>query len=76
MRKGRHGVFLPVSAVIFHILQAMYRRKIVKVFNLGKEIEKDKKWNEKKLGPCMNVFLSFHRYTTFDMFHPSEKIKY
>ena len=24
--------------------------------NLGKEIEKDKKWNEKKLGPCMNVF--------------------
>ena len=28
-----------VSAVIFHILQSMQRRKIVKMVNLGKEIE-------------------------------------
>ena len=42
-----------VSAVIFHILQAMSRRKIVKMVYLGKEIENEKKWNEKKLGPCM-----------------------
>ena len=42
------------SAVIF---QAMWRRNIVKMFNLEKEIENDKKWNEKKLGPCMNVSL-------------------
>ena len=32
-----------VRAGIFHILQAMYRRKIVKMVNLGKEIENDKK---------------------------------
>ena len=32
-----------VSAVIFHILQPMKRRKIVKMVNLGKEIENDKK---------------------------------
>ena len=32
-----------VNAVIFHILQVMYRRKIVKVVNLRKEIENDKK---------------------------------
>ena len=32
-----------VSAVIFHILQAMQRRKIVKMVNLGKEIENEKK---------------------------------
>ena len=32
-----------VSAVIFHILQAIKRRKIVKMVNLGKEIENDKK---------------------------------
>ena len=31
-----------VSAVIFHILQVMWRRKIVKIVNLGKEIENDK----------------------------------
>ena len=31
-----------VSAVIFHILQAMKRRKIVKMVNLGKEIENEK----------------------------------
>ena len=37
-----------VNAVIFHILQAMQRRKIVKMVNLGKEIENDKKWNELK----------------------------
>ena len=29
-----------VSAVIFHILQAMWGRKIVKMVNLGKENEK------------------------------------
>ena len=28
-----------VSAGIFHILQAMWRREIVKMVNLGKEIE-------------------------------------
>ena len=32
-----------VRVVIFHILQAMQRRKIVKMGNLGKEIENDKK---------------------------------
>ena len=32
-----------VSAVIFHILQAMSRHKIVQMVNLGKEIEIDKK---------------------------------
>ena len=32
-----------MSAVIFHILQAMLRRKMVKMVNLGKEIENDKK---------------------------------
>ena len=40
--------------------------------NLGKEIENDKKWNEKKLGPCMNVFLNFDPYTTLDLFHPKQ----
>ena len=30
---------------------------------LGKEIENKKKWNEKKLGPCMNVFINFDPYT-------------
>ena len=32
-----------VRVVIFHILQAMQRRKIVKMVNLGKEIENEKK---------------------------------
>ena len=59
-----------VSAMIFHILQVMQRRKIVKIVNLGKEIEKGKKWNEKKLGPCMNVFNNFDPYTALDLFHP------
>ena len=40
--------------------------------NVGKEIENDKKWSEKKLGPCMNVFLNFDRYTTLDLFHPKQ----
>ena len=31
-----------VSAVIFHILQAMYRREIAKMVNFGKEVENDK----------------------------------
>ena len=61
-----------VCAVIFHILQVMLRRKILKVVNLGKEIENDKKLNEKKLGPCMNVFLNFDPCTTLDLFHPKQ----
>ena len=32
-----------VSAVIFHILEVMWRLEIVKMVNLGKEIENDKK---------------------------------
>ena len=32
-----------VRAVIFHILQDMWRRNRVKMVNLGKEIENDKK---------------------------------
>ena len=32
-----------VSAEIFHILEAIWRRKIVKMVNLGKEIENEKK---------------------------------
>ena len=40
--------------------------------NLGKEFENDKKWNEKKLGPCMNEFLNFDPYTTLDLFHPKQ----
>ena len=52
-----------LSAVIFHIL----RRKIVKMVNLEKEIENEYKWNEQKLGPCMNVFINFDPYTTLDL---------
>ena len=45
-----------VSAVmIFHILQVMYRREIVKIVNLGKEVKNDKKCNEKKFMPCMDL---------------------
>ena len=61
-----------VRAVIFHILQAMERRKMVKMVNLGREIENEKKWNEKKLGPCMNVFINFYPWTTLDLFHPKQ----
>ena len=61
-----------VSAVIFHILQAMWRSKIVKIVNLGKEIENEKKSNERKLGPCMNVFINFYPSTTLDLFHPKQ----
>ena len=62
-----------VSAVIFYILQAMQRRKIIKMVNLGREIESDKKWNEKKkLGPRMKVFLNFDPCTTLDLFHPKQ----
>ena len=35
--------------------------------NLGKEIENEYKWNEQKLGPCMNVFINFDPYTTLDL---------
>ena len=52
-----------LSAVIFHIL----RRRIVKIVNLGKEIENEYNWNEQKLGPCMNVFINFDPYTTLDL---------
>ena len=64
--------FSQESAVIFHILQAMYRRIIVKMANLGREIENLKKCNEKKLGPCMNIFLNFNPYITLDLFHPKQ----
>ena len=40
--------------------------------NLGKEIENEERWNEKKLGPCMNVFLNFEAYTPLDLFHPKQ----
>ena len=43
--------------------------------NLGKEIENDKKWNEKKLVPCKNVFHNFDPYTTLDLFHPKQWLK-
>ena len=39
--------------------------------NLGKEIEKEKR-NERKLAPCMNVFINFLPYTTLDLFHPKQ----
>ena len=82
-RKRRYGIILPVfnlislkwtqSVVIFpHILQAMQRRKMVKMVNLGKEIENKKKWKEKKLGPCMNVFINFDPDTTLDLCHPKK----
>ena len=35
-----------VSAVIFHISQAMWKRKIVKMVNSGKEIENEVKRKE------------------------------
>ena len=78
--KRRYGIFLPIfnsiclSSVrsIFHILQVMLRRKILKVVNLGKEIENDKKLNEKKFGPCINVFLNFDPYITLDLFHSKQ----
>ena len=82
--KRRYGIFLPVfnsiaislkwaqSVVIFHILQAMQRRKIVKMVNLGQEIENEKKWKEKKLVPCMNVIINFDPYNPLDLFHPNQ----
>ena len=39
--------------------------------NLGKEIEKEKR-NERKLAPCMNVFINFLPYITLDLFHPKQ----
>ena len=45
---------------------------MVKMVNLGKEIENDKKWNEKKVGPCKNVFINFDPYTTLNLFHPEQ----
>ena len=36
--------------------------------NLGKEIENDKKWNEKKPGP----FINFDPYTSLDLFQKSD----
>ena len=43
--------------------------------NLGEEIKNDKKWNEKKLGPCMNVFTNYDPYTTLDLFHPKQWVQ-
>ena len=40
--------------------------------NLGKEIENDKKWNEKKVAPCMNVFINFDPYTTLHVSYPKQ----
>ena len=64
-----------MSVVIFHILQAMYRRKIIKMVHFGKGIENEKKWDEKKLGPCMTVFINFDPYTTLDLLHPKQWLK-
>ena len=61
-----------MSAVIFHILQAMHRRKIIKMVNFGKGIENEEKWNEKKLEPLMSVFINFNPYTTLDLLHPKQ----
>ena len=43
--------------------------------NLRKEIEIDKKWNEKKVGPCMNVSLSFDSWSVSSKTMTSKKIK-
>ena len=43
--------------------------------HLGEKIENDKKWNEKKLRPCMNVFINFDPYTTLDLFHPKQRLQ-
>ena len=43
--------------------------------NLGKEIENEKKWNEEKLEPCMNVFINFYPYTTLNLFHPKQRLQ-
>ena len=41
--------------------------------HLKKEIENDKKWNEKKLGPCMYERIHlFWPYSTLDLFHPKQ----
>ena len=40
--------------------------------NLGKETENNKNWNGKKLGPRMNVFINFDRYTTLNRFHAKQ----
>ena len=44
------------------------------MFTLGKEFENDKKWNEKKLGPCMNVYLNFDP-STLDLFHQKQWVQ-
>ena len=61
--------------MIFHILQVRKRREIAKIVNLGKEIKNDKKYNEKKLGLCMNVFINFDPYTTLDLFIQNNDFK-
>ena len=40
--------------------------------NLEKEIENEKTWNEKKLGPSMKVFINFDPYTPLDPFLPKQ----
>ena len=42
---------------------------------LGREIENDKKWTEKKLEPIMNVFFNFDPYTTLDLFDPKQLLQ-
>ena len=64
-----------VRATIFHILQVMQRRKIVKAINMGKKLKmRRSKTKRNKLGPCMNVFIDFNPYTTLDLFHPKQMI--
>ena len=56
--------------------KACREAKQKKMVNLGKEIENDERWNEKKLGPFMNVFLNFDPHTTLDLFHPNDLKKW
>ena len=42
--------------------------------NLGKEIENEE-GNEKKLGPCMNVFTNFGFYTILYLFYPKQRLQ-
>jgi len=66
---------LDISQVSAVISTSCKPCKIVKMVNVGKEIEHDKKWNKTKLGPCMNVFLNFDPYTSLDLFHPKNDFK-
>ena len=75
-----YGIFLPVfNSISFKWAQWFSTSckpcRDVKMVNLGKEIENEKKWNEKKLGPCMNIFLNFDPNTTLDLFHPKQWVQ-